>query len=72
MTTKGKWGGARHSTRPGTRGPLRLLYRLPDAQALELKLIAWGRYGRPTTAEETTAVLAALVSEEAQRIREKA
>ncbi len=35
--------------------------------ARALKLIAWGRYGRPTTDEETEAVLAAIIEEERQR-----
>lgn len=53
----------------GPRGhPTKRRYTLDKAAALQLQGIAWLRYGRPTTEAETSAVLAALIAEEAQRI----
>jgi hypothetical protein len=42
--------------------------RLPHESGVQMKLIAWARYGRTTTDEETAAALAALISEEAARV----
>ena len=39
--------------------------------ALKLKMLAWKRYSRPTTDEETATVLAALIEEEAARVATK-
>ena len=53
-------------SRPNAGRP-RQRYMLPLEAARALKLIAWGRYGRPTIEDENSAVLAALVMEAAQR-----
>ncbi len=56
-------GGARSgSGRPRIRRTI-----TPDA-AVALRLLAWQRYGRPTTADEEDQVLSALVMEEKERI----
>lgn len=56
-------GGARSgSGRPRIRRTI-----TPDA-AVALRLLAWRRYGRPTTADEEDQVLSALVMEERARI----
>ncbi len=41
---------------------------LPTETGAQMKLIAWRRYGRPTTDEETAQVLAELINKEARRI----
>ena len=52
--------------------PVRVRRRITKAAALELKLIAWQRYGRPTTDEEEDTVLVALIHEEAERATQDA
>lgn len=63
---KGNSGGARAGAgrKPGPHRRRRLT---KDA-ALALRLLAWGRYERPTTDEEEDAVLSALVMEEQERM----
>ena len=42
-------------------------YLISKEASVALKMLAWTRYGRPTTDEETNAVLSALVMEEKAR-----
>lgn len=56
-------GGAR----PGS-GPRRIRRTITKEAALSLRLLAWQRYGRPTTDDEEDAVLSALVLEEQERL----
>jgi hypothetical protein len=59
-------GGWREGAR-GKAGRKAEAYRpvLPVASKVQIEMIAWLRYGRPTTDEETSAVLAALIAEAA-------
>lgn len=61
-------GGWREAAR-GKVGP-KPKYRpvLPHDIGLIVQMIAWQRYDRPTTDEETAAVLAQIIRDEAQRI----
>ena len=53
----------------GPRGhPTKRRYTLTKEAALQLQLLAWARYGRPTTEEETTAVLVAIIAEAAAAV----
>ena len=54
-------------TRPGA-GRAKLRRTITKDASLALRLLAWARYGRPTTHEEEDAVLSALVLEEANRV----
>lgn len=65
MSRSGRGGRRDNAGRPRTAYGLRSRHK--DA-ALALTLIAWSRYGRPTTDEETEDVLAAIVMEERERI----
>lgn len=64
--------------RPGNRTDrrgrkLRLTFSLAKHKeaAAQLRLIAWRRYGRPTTPDEESAVLAEIIGEAASRSGER-
>lgn len=60
-----KRGGFREAAR-GKTGPKRKFRPALSHQAgLTMQMIAWQRYGRPTTEEETAAALEALINETA-------
>lgn len=61
-------GGFREAAR-GKTGPKRKFRPVLSHQAgLTMTLIAWARYGRPTTDEETAAALEALINEAAAKM----
>lgn len=63
---------ARGGWREGARGKVgpKPKFRpvLPTEYRAKLQLIAWARYGRPTTEDEEAATVAALIDEEANRL----